>query len=230
MARVPTQEEIAAFIVGHGIVDFISGGRLSKVERDAIWKAVKKLGPPAAIGAGRGGLAAARLAGSGLGAATYGVGRAAAARGGVPLGFAVTAIDAYEMGKRDAELGFPAALQQIPVPQIASPKFAEDIGLPTKLDVLTPALRVRKKVSTFSKNVGKAMRAVKASSKGGRKGQLTNPKGTFKTVSKTVSKIMKGGKRPRSGIAGVVSKAVKGAFKRTRKPKKTRSSRRRGRY
>ena len=38
-----TQEEIAAFIVGHGIVDFVSGGRLSKAERDAIWKVVKKL-------------------------------------------------------------------------------------------------------------------------------------------------------------------------------------------
>lgn len=223
MARyLPTKEELANLLIAHGIVDFVSGGKLAKYESRALWSILTKLGPPAATGAGRGALAAARLAGGGLGAATYGVGRAAAARGGVPLGFAVTAIDAYEMGKRDAELGFPAALQQIPVPQIASPKFAEDIGLPTKLDVLTPALRVRKKVSTYSKNVGKAMKAVKRSNKGGAKGRLTNPKATFKTVSKTVSTIMKGGTRPRTGVGAVISKAVKGSFKRKPKPKKKR--------
>ena len=132
------------------------------------------------------------------------------------------------MGRRDAELaGSPAEyLQNIPVPQLASPKFAEDVGLPTKVDLLTPALRTRKKVSKYARNVGKAMKAVKASSKGGPKGKLSNPKTTFKTVSKTVSKIMKGGTRPRQGIGSIISKAVKGSFKRKgKKPKKKRSRR-----
>ena len=80
----------------------------------------------------------------------------------------------------------------------------------------------------YARNVGKAMKAVKASTKGGRKGKLSNPRTTFKTVSKTVSKIMKGGTRPRGGITGIISKAVKGSFK--RKPKKTRSSRPGRRY
>jgi len=51
MARVPTQKEIAAFVVGHGIVDFVTGGTLSRIERNALWKVIKKLGPPAARGA-----------------------------------------------------------------------------------------------------------------------------------------------------------------------------------
>jgi len=41
---------------------------------------------------------------------------------------------------------------------------------------------------------------------------------------------MKGGTRPRTGVGAVISKAVKGVFKRKRKPKKTRSSRPGRRY
>jgi hypothetical protein len=48
MARTPTQKEIAAFVVAHGITDFVSGGRLSLAERNALWKVVSKLGRPAA--------------------------------------------------------------------------------------------------------------------------------------------------------------------------------------
>ena len=222
MARTPTQKEIAAFVVGHGIVDFVSGGKLSKIERNALWKVIKKLGPPAV-----------RTSGSAL---------AAAGRTGLRVGSrvapvalpAVAAIDAYEMGKRDAAasmaMGGPGyALQNIPNPLFINPTFAESIGIePPTVDILTPALKARKKVSTYAKNVGKAMRAVKASTKGGPKGKLSRPKNTFRTVSKTVSRIMKGGTRPSGGITGKISKAVKGSFKRT--PKKTRPSRIPSRY
>ena len=43
MARTPTQKELAAFVVAHGITDFITGGRLSLLERNALWKVIKKL-------------------------------------------------------------------------------------------------------------------------------------------------------------------------------------------
>lgn len=66
------------------------------------------------------------------------------------------------------------------------------------------------------------MKAIKASTKGGPKGKLSRPKNTFRTVSKTVSKIMKGGTRPRGGITGIISKAVKGTFKKKPKRKKQR--------
>jgi len=201
------------------VIDIATFGALSKLKGKAFTKVVapllRRLGPPVI-----------KAAGGGLGAAAYGVGRVAT-RGALPLGMAMTAYDAYEMGKRDAELGFPAALQQLPTPQLASPKFGEDIGLP-KLDVLTPALRVRKKVSTYARNVGKAMKAIKASNKAGKKGKLTNPKKTFSIVSKTVSKIMKGGKRPRGGITGIIAKAVKGKFKQIVKLQKKASKKGRG--
>lgn len=215
MARSPTQKEIAAFIVGHGIVDFVSGGKLSKIERDALWKVIKKLGPPAARGTG------SALAATGRTAL-----RAGARVAPVALP-AMAAIDAYEMGKRDAAasmaMGGPSyALQNIPVPTFINPTFAEAIGVeaPT-VDIYTPALRARKKVSTYAKNVGKAMKAVKASTKGGPKGKLSNPRKTFRTVSRTVSKIMKGGKRPRGGITGVISQAIKGRFKKKSTRSKT---------
>ena len=211
MARTPTQKEIAAFVVGHGIVDFVSGGKLSKIERNALWKVIKKLGP-----------ATVRTSGSAL---------AAAGRTGLRVGSrvapaalpVVAAVDAYEMGKRDAAasmaMGGPSyALQNIPNPFLINPTFGESIGVEPTVDILTPALRARKKVSTYAKNVGKALKAVKASTKGGPKGRISNPKKTFRTVSRTVSKIMKGGTRPRAGITGVISKAVKGVFK--KKPKR----------
>ena len=222
MARTPTQKEIAAFVVGHGIVDFVSGGKLSKIERNALWKVIKKLGP-----------ATVRTSGSAL-AATGRTAFRAGARVAPAALPAVAAADAYEMGKRDAAasmaMGGPGyALQNIPNPFFINPTFAESIGVePVTADIYTPALRARKKVSTFAKNVGKAMKAVKASTKGGPKGKLSRPKNTFRTVSKTVSRIMKGGTRPRGGITGIISKAVKGSFK--RKPKKTRSSRPGRRY
>ena len=212
MARTPTQKEIAAFIVGHGIVDFISGGKLSKIERDALWKVIKKLGPPAARGA----------------VTTAGMVGRAALRGTPAVGVALTGYDAYQRGREDAERGLPYALQNIPAYPFMNPFVSDIIEHDTgrdvgKLDIVTPALRVRKKVSTYAKNVGRAMKAVKISAKGGPKGRISNPKKTFKTVSKTVSRIMKGGTRPRGGITGIISKAVKGSFK--RKPKKTRPSR-----
>ena len=53
MARTPSERELAGILIGHGIIDFISGGRLTKIERNALWKVLKKLGPPAVTTTGR---------------------------------------------------------------------------------------------------------------------------------------------------------------------------------
>ena len=69
------------------------------------------------------------------------------------------------------------------------------------------------------------MKAVKASTKGGPKGTITNAKKTFGTVSKAVSRAKKGGKLSPKGVTGVVKRAISGIFKKPRgKPKRKRSS------
>jgi len=42
MVKTPSTEDLAAILIGHGIVDFVSGGRLTKIERNALWKMLKK--------------------------------------------------------------------------------------------------------------------------------------------------------------------------------------------
>jgi hypothetical protein len=214
-----SQKQQRDLLIAAGLADFVTRGRITAAAYDVLKAAVVRSSPPA---------------GSALKATARFAGRAATrvAPAALPV---VAAVDAYEMGKRDAAasmaMGGPGyALQNIPNPFLINPTFGEAIGVEPTVDIYTPALKARKKVSKYAKNVGIAMRAIKASTKGGPKGKLSSPKKTFRTVSKTVSKIMKGGTRPRGGITGIISKAVKGTFKKTRKPKKTRSGRSVRRY
>ena len=85
------------------------------------------------------------------------------------------------------------------------------------------AVKTKKRIrSTYNKAVSKAMKAVKASTKGGPKGTISNARKTFGTVSKAVSKARKGGKLSTKGVTGIVKKAISGIFK--PKPKRRRSS------
>lgn len=210
---------VTALAIDSGI-DFLSGGLLNKYKRKAalgIYRFIK----PAAKATGKGALRTS------LGIATT---------------VAPVALPAYagylgaDLARRQYEAGgIEQALGNVPLPGVIQPAVAERLGLlgtplaPT-VDLYTPTVAAKRKVSTYAKNVGKAMKAVKQSAKGGPKGKLTSPKKTFKTVSKTVSKIMKGGTRARGGITGIISKAVKGTFKRKAKRKKRRSGRPGGMY
>jgi hypothetical protein len=81
--------------------------------------------------------------------------------------------------------------------------------------------RSRRVKSAYNKAVSKAMKAVKASTKGGPKGALTNAKKTFGQVSKAVSKARKGGKLSAKGVTGVIKRSITGIFKKpVAKPKK----------
>jgi hypothetical protein len=89
------------------------------------------------------------------------------------------------------------------------------------------AVKAKKRVrSTYNRAVSKAMKAVKASTKGGPKGTISNAKKTFGTVSKAVSKARKGGKLSPKGVTGVVKRAVSGIFK----PKAKRRTSTKGSY
>ena len=69
--------------------------------------------------------------------------------------------------------------------------------------------KVTKRKSKYNRAMSNAMKAVKASSKGGKKGTLSNPKATFKTVSKVVSKVNKGKRVSTVGISGIAARAAK---------------------
>ena len=71
----------------------------------------------------------------------------------------------------------------------------------------------KKRKSVYNKAMAKAMKAVKASAKGGPKGKFTNAKKTFGQVSKAVSKASKGGKLSPKGVTGVIKRSISGLFK-----------------
>lgn len=207
------EQMVAVFLLDKGI-DVATGGRLNQLTKKAavgLWNyVVKPVAKPVARGTG-----------------------ALALRGGAAV--APAALPLYggylgaEMARRQYELGgIEQALSNVPIGYPVNPTVAEQLGIlgtplsPT-VDLYTPVVKAKQRVSTYARNVGRAMKAIKASVKGGKKGKLSNPKKTFSTVSRTVSKIMKGGTRPRTGISGIISKAVKGSFKRKPRTKKKRS-------
>jgi len=69
----------------------------------------------------------------------------------------------------------------------------------TDLTVSTKKKTVKAK-SKFNKAVSAGMKAVKASTSYGKKGVLSSPKKAFSVVTKTASRINKGGKVAKSGI------------------------------
>jgi len=79
--------------------------------------------------------------------------------------------------------------------------------------------QVKKKVSKYNRAVQRGMKAVKASKFDGKAGKLSNPKKTFATVAKTVSKVMRGKKVPRTRATGLVKRTIEKMFPKLVKPK-----------
>jgi hypothetical protein len=225
MARTPTQKELAAFVVGHGIVDFVSGGKLSLIERNAIWKAVKKLGPAAVTTTGR-------LAGT----AAMGAARAlpAVARGAkfitmrhpVIFGAVVT----YEVVKNREQIA-QLAREGWDVVQDAremrreyiAERPDEFVDLPfigpvRPLGVPFQTKLAKRRKSTYNSAVSKGIKALKKSTSYGKRGVLNTPKKAFGFVARTVSKLRKGKKVPSKGASGVVKRSLGNIKITVRKP------------
>ena len=223
MVRTPTQKELAAFVVGHGIVDFVSGGKLSLIERNAIWKTLKKLGPPAVTTTGR-------LAGT----AAMGAARAipAIARGAkfitmrhpVIFGAVVT----YEVVKNREQIA-QLAREGWDIVQDAREMRREyieerpdefiDLPFIGPVRPLGTPVRTKKRKSTYNLAVSKGLKALKKSTSYGKKGFLKTPKKAFGFVARTVSKLRRGKKVPSKGASGVVKRSLPGISKITvRKP------------
>jgi len=228
MVRTPTVEELGAILVGHGIVDFVSGGKLSKVERNALWNIVKKTTIATARAVPRAGGTVARVGGTiamrhpyiAAGAVIYVAATnreqiADLVRQGYDVVQELPGAERREDFARDP-LGFiqdvresmppgygPGGLLR-PLPSRIPPGFLQ---------------KPKRRKSTYNSAVSKAMKALKNSTSYGKKGVLNAPKKAFGFVARTVSKLRRGKKVPSKGASGVVKRALPGISKITvRKP------------
>jgi len=213
MARTPSERELAGILIGHGIVDFISGGRLTKIERNALWKVLKKLGPPAVTTTGRiagtAAMAALRAAPAIARTAKFVSMRHPYIAAAVVTYEAVKHRDQIEQLAREGwEVVQPVAQQ---IYDVAEPSGVYDIRPGARLP-FTERL-AKKRPSKFNSAIKKGMKAIKASTSYGKKGKISNAKKAFTLVTKTVSKLMRGKKVSSKGPTGVVKKSLPGISK-----------------
>ena len=214
MARAPTQKELAAFVVGHGITDFVTGGKLSLIERNAIWKVLKKLGTTTAR-------AAPRAAGTAVA-----VGRTIAMRhpyiaGGTLLYVAATnreqIADLIRQGydvveqlpgqeRREEFARDPVGFIQ-DVRESMPPGYGPG-GLFRPITGVQLPKRKSKRRSAYNSGVSKGLKALKKSTSYGTRGVLRTPRKAFGFVARTVSKLLKGKKVPSKGASGVVKRSL----------------------
>ena len=223
MARSPSQKEIAAFIIGHGITDFVTGGRLSLIERNALWKVLKKLGPPAVTTTGR-------IAGT----AAMGIARAAPAiaRTGLQATrliamrhpYITAAVVTYEVVKNREQIAQLLGEGWEVIGDMGTAMAPEWERFKTEgprpiTGVLLPGARTPKRRKTaYNRAVSAGMKALKRSNKMGKKGKFTNSKRAFALVSKTASRLNKGVKVAMGPTPiGIAARAMKAILRRRKK-------------
>ena len=163
------------------------------------------------------------LAGGGAGFAAGRLGTGAAARAAATspvgqaalAGFTITQLR-EELNARDAmiaeqEFGSLAGratelvqrISPVPVPLAQATVAGLNLGKKTR----------KKTKSKFNKAVSAGMKAVKNSTSYGKKGTINNSKKAFSAVTKTASKINKGGKVAKKGIQRKIGLAIRGILK-----------------
>jgi len=212
MARTPSQKEIAAFVIGHGIVDFISGGKLQKIERDALWKVLKKLGPATARATVS---TIPRLAGTAVGGA-----RLIAMR----HPYITAAVVTYEVVKNREQIAQLLGEGWEVIGDMGTAMAPEWERFKTEgprpiTGVLLPGARTPKRRKTaYNRAVSAGMKALKRSNKMGKKGKFTNSKRAFALVSKTASRLNKGVKVAMGPTPiGIAARAMKAILRRRKK-------------
>ena len=93
-----------------------------------------------------------------------------------------------------------------------SDRLRFDQMLTNLTEVTIPKTRKKTK-SKFNQAVSAGMKAAKASTSYGRKGTLNNAKKAFTAVTKTASRINKGGKVAKKGVARKIGLAIKKVLK-----------------
>jgi hypothetical protein len=214
-AKVPSEREIAAVLIAHGIVDFVSGGRLTYAERKVLWNVLKKLGPPAARGAAGFIPAVARTAGMIALRHPY-----------VAAGAAIyVGVTEREKIRALLEQGYDIIEERIPTPSL--PPSPGRPAIPGVEEIITQSMARRpvseflaprlqalvkrpRKPSAFNRAVSAGMKVVKKARTYGGKGKIKPAKKAFALVTKLASAKKKKKKAPKSGIRRRIWNAMKG--------------------
>jgi hypothetical protein len=207
-----TEKQQRDLLIGLGAADFVTKGKITAKAYDAVLAIAK---------------AGGRALYSGTRAATPFVGRsalrAAGTIGKIAMRHPVLTAGAIIYVNRDeaAELlrqGYDVVSGSDPFGQ------ATEIMERTRGDRVPPPLDpflrprgagagVKRGKTAFNKAISLGMKAVKKSTKGGKRGKLTNAKKTFATVTKTASKILKKKKVSNRGVTGTAARAMRKVLK-----------------
>ena len=193
MARTPTASELNLILIGHGLADFVVGGKITRVERDLLWKLLKVVlkssvrAAPAVAAPIMQSAAFPYAAGTALGLGAL----------QTPQGQQLLET-VSDVGRRD----------RIELEQLMTDI---EIGVGKK---------VKKTKSKFNNAVSKGMKAVKNSVSYGKKGVISAPKKAFAAVVGVASKLNKAKKSgiklpkaPKVGVRKIIYKSMVGLFK-----------------
>jgi len=218
--RVPTQEEIAAILIAHGITDFVSGGKLSLIERKYLWKVLKKAG----VVAGRQAIRAApRLLGTaGIFARRHPVILAASLlTAGLIYEDEIDQVvkDIQENAAYTRELIRELEIRGGGARRRGIGRTAVGTALTQAQDIdysggrsfgVLPTQKRKKRSSKFNNAVSAGMKAIKKSTSYGGKGKIKPAKKAFSVVVKLAAAKKKKKKAPKSGIRRAVWNAMRG--------------------
>ena len=196
-----SRRDLEALAVGFGIADFFAEGKLSAPIGRATKAALRKAAPAIARGIVRYGPAAvstaARVTPTGLVASTAGV---LAIQNREKI--ADLAAQGYQVVAPAAQGIAERALDPESFRPMGEPRDLLPLGGPIKRPT-------KKRLSKFNQSIKKGMEVIKQSTSYGKKGTINNAKKAFTAVTKTASKINKGGKVAKSGIKRKIGLAIK---------------------
>lgn len=178
-------EKLFGLIIG---IDVAAPGTTRKALEAALARVIPAAAPRAPAAAG--------ITGSAL------AGPAALIAGEIATGYAAAA-----QAERDAaKYGAP----RIPIPFLYNPMLGDMPTVPMP-DVTSNIVTktIKRKASKFNKAVSAGMKAVRSSKFMGKKGKISNSKKAFATVTRTVSALKKGRKRPTKGVRGTIARAAR---------------------
>ena len=194
---MPTKRELELAIAAYGLGRVLPAGSTRRAARAAVSTIVKGgrvVVPPVARAVGRTAYANPALAAGILGVGAY------------QAGLLDPAIQRAQEESFRAQENLRRIAMESEVQQAYERAGRPTFGEAAEQIITKP---VRRKVSKYSKAVKVGMAAVKSSKFGGKPGKINNAKAAFKTVNLVASAVNRGKKVAKTGIRGVVARAVR---------------------